>query len=79
MKNSTKAKKPFWELTPQERERETKKYDKPIPLSKTKPLTKREREQWERMRKAPHVSVYVRRGPDETIARLDPEVRPRKK
>ena len=77
MKKSPKTKKPFWEMTAEEREKATRKFDRPIPLSKTKPMTKREREQFERMQKAPHVSVYIRRSPDDVIVKLDPDVRER--
>lgn len=74
MKKTDKPKKPFWEMTDDERDKATKKYDRPIPLSKTKPLTKQEREQWERMKKAPYVSIYIKRSPNEVIVKLDPKV-----
>jgi hypothetical protein len=40
----------------------TKQYDGPLDLSKTKPLTKRQRAQWERMQKGPSYSIRVYRG-----------------
>jgi len=52
----------------------TKEFDKPIPWSKTRPLTKAERELFEKMRKGPHVSIHVTRGADGMWVRLDPDV-----
>lgn len=47
-----KPQKPFWEMTPAERTEATKEFDKEIPASKVRSLTKAERERFERSRKA---------------------------
>jgi len=64
-------------MTLEELREATKEYDDPIPASKMKPLTKKQRELWERMRKGPSVSVHIGRGPDEVIVKLDSDVRKR--
>jgi hypothetical protein len=61
-----KARKPYWEMTAAELAEATKEFDRPIPLSKTRPLTKEERAKFERMRRGPKVSVHVMRGSDGT-------------
>jgi hypothetical protein len=74
MKKSSRAKKPYWEMTATELAEATKEFDGPIPLSKSRPLTKKERALYERMRKGPHRSIYISRGTDGIWVRLDPEV-----
>jgi hypothetical protein len=66
-----KREKPYWEMTADELAEATKEFDKPIPLSKTRALTKQERAEFERMRRSPHRSVFVTRGTDGTFIRLD--------
>lgn len=74
MKKAT-IRKPYWETNAEELAEATKAYDKPLPPGSTRPLTKAERAQFERMRRTPHRSVYVPRGGDgTTLVRLDPEV-----
>jgi hypothetical protein len=74
MKKSSKPKKPYWEMTAAELAEATKEYDRPIPLSKTRPLNKKERELFERMRKGPHRSIFISRGADGVWVRLDPDI-----
>jgi hypothetical protein len=69
-----KTNKPYWEMNAKELAHATKEFDKPIPLSKTRPLNKAERALFEKMRKAPHVSIHVTRGSDGVWVRLDPDV-----
>jgi hypothetical protein len=57
-----KPSKPYWKMTTQELAEATKEFDKPIPLSKTRPLSKEERARWERASKAPSRSVFVFEG-----------------
>ena len=66
--------KPYWEMTLDELRNATKHYDRPVPLSKTKPLTKGERALFERMRRAPSVSVFITRDRQGVWVRLDPEI-----
>jgi hypothetical protein len=73
MKQKT-AQKPYWEMTSDELAEATKEFDRAIPLSKTKPLTKAQRANFERMRRSPHRSVYVSRNGDRVLVRLDPEL-----
>jgi hypothetical protein len=61
MKRTTQPK-PYWEMTAEELAEATKEFDKPIPLSKTRPLTKEQRRRWERMKQGPSVSIFVSRG-----------------
>ena len=74
MKKTTKLTKPYWDMTTEELAEATKEFDKPIPLSKTRPLTKQERALFERMRKGPHRSIYISRDASGVWVRLDPDV-----
>jgi hypothetical protein len=65
--------KPYWEMTPHELEEATKEFDAPIPVSKTRPLTKVERKQFELSRRGPSYSVFVVRN-DDVFVRLPPDV-----
>lgn len=47
------ASKSFFEMTAAERAEDVKQYDKPIPRSNVRPLTKAERERFERARAGP--------------------------
>jgi hypothetical protein len=69
-----KPQKPYWEMNAEELAEATKEFDRPIPLSKTKPLSKAERAAFERMRRSPHRSVYVSRSADGVFVRLDPDL-----
>ncbi|HET6249780.1 MAG TPA: hypothetical protein VFE47_18970 [Tepidisphaeraceae bacterium] len=77
MKTPAKKEKPYWEMSVAELKAATKEFDRAIPLSKTKPLTASERKLWNRMRKGPAISVYVKRSADEVLVKLDPDVRAR--
>ena len=63
-----------WEMNVAELAAATKEYDCPVPLSKTKPLTRQQKAQWERMRRRPHRSIFVRRGSAGEFVHLDSEV-----
>ena len=56
-----KQPKPYWEMTTKELAEATKEFDKPIPLSKTRPLTKEQRRRWERMKQEPSISIFISR------------------
>jgi len=59
-------------MTDEEREEAVKEFDKPIPFSRTRPLTKKQKLLWERARAAkPDVSIYVNDGHADLIIRLD--------
>lgn len=47
-----KRTKPYWEMNAAELADATKEFDKPLPASRFKPLSKSERERFERARKA---------------------------
>jgi hypothetical protein len=57
-----KRRKSSFEMTPAERDADVAKYDKPIPLSQTRPLTKKERALFEKMRGTPVRSIRVMLG-----------------
>ncbi len=70
-----KQKKSFWEMSAKERDADVKRYDKPIDLAKTRPLTKEELAQWNRMRKGPVYSIHVYSGKVKALTvRLDAEL-----
>lgn len=47
-----KLSKSFWELSDAEKDRAVREFDKPLPASRFKPLSKRDRERFERARAA---------------------------
>jgi hypothetical protein len=57
--NSTK---PYWEMNLQELREATREFDGPIDLSKTRPLTKAQRQRFDRARNAPPRSLFVSRS-----------------
>lgn len=64
-----KPAKPYWEMNLQELQEATKQFDKPLPLSRTRPLTKAERDRFERARRGGVHSIYVsRRRPGKSAA-----------
>jgi len=72
--HSSKPSKPYWEMSASELAEATKEFDKPIPASRMRPLTKEERERFERMRRGPHRSIFISRNADGIWVRLDPDV-----
>ncbi len=67
-----KKTKNFFEMTDEERDEDVKQYDKPIPLSRMKPLSKKARERFERARaNKPDVSIYVHDGRADVLIHLD--------
>ena len=74
MKKSAKIKKPYWEMNAEELAEATKRFDRPLPLSKTRPLTRKERALFERMRRGPNRSIFVSRDADGIWVRLDPDI-----
>lgn len=50
--------KPYWEMTAKELGEATKEFDKPIPSSRMRPLTKAQREQFEKARRGPVMAVF---------------------
>lgn len=61
MKKATQ-KKPFWEMSVEELAEATKEFDDPKTTPRGRPLTKAQREEFERARNAPYVSVFVGDG-----------------
>jgi hypothetical protein len=62
MKKKSKQTKPYWEMSVEELADATKEFDKPLPASRFRPLSKRERDRFERARRSPHISVFVGDG-----------------
>ena len=62
-------------MTQQEREAEFKEFDKPLAPGQAKPLSKKQRLIWERMRASePHVSIFVNNGTTDIVIHLDDEL-----
>lgn len=63
----------FFDLTPDERERELVRFDQPIDIEKdTRPMTKRERAIFDRMNAdKPDLTLMVRDGRHDVIVHLD--------
>src|SRR5258708_7435480 len=73
MTKKRKIKKPYWKMTASELDEATKEFDRPIPLSKSRALSRKERQQFERSRRGPSYSVFVMRD-DDVFVRLPPNV-----
>lgn len=78
MKQSKRAK-PYWEMTAAELAEATKEFDREIPASKMRPLSKEQRQKWERMKRQPSRSVFVlrrptRKGAQAVVLELDAEL-----
>jgi hypothetical protein len=69
-----KPSKPYWHLNLDELREATKEFDKPIPSSKLRPLTREERERFERSRRGGAYSVFISRDPNTAMVRLEPDV-----
>jgi len=71
----TKSQKPYWEMTARELAEATKEYDNEIPSEKLRPLSKKERERWERSKEQPSRSIYIlntkRGGIEPLLVELD--------
>ncbi|MGB7156912.1 MAG: hypothetical protein WBD40_02530 [Tepidisphaeraceae bacterium] len=52
MKKANAARKSWGAMTPAELAEATKEFDRPLPASRFRPLTKAERAEWERMKRA---------------------------
>ena len=61
-------------MTDAERDEYVKQFDKPIPLSKTRALTKQERQQFERSQRSPHRSIFIMKDADGIFVRIEPDV-----
>ncbi len=57
-----KPKKPYWEMNVEELAEATKEFDKPLPASRFRPLSKRQREEHERAKAGPYVSIFIGDG-----------------
>ena len=62
--------KPYWEMNLDELRDATKQFDKSIPLSKTRPLTKSERAEFEESRNAGVRSIFISRRPKTVTLQL---------
>jgi hypothetical protein len=70
-----KAQKSFFQLTDAEKTETVKEFDRPIPESRLKPLSPKQRLLWERARSSkPDVSIYVHAGRVDIIVHLDPKL-----
>jgi hypothetical protein len=58
MMKHAKTKKPFWEMTPQERAEDVKEFDKPLGSGSFKPLTPKGRARFERARRAGGLGIH---------------------
>lgn len=61
MKKATKEKS-YWEMSADELAEATREFDDPATTPPDRPLTKAEREEIERARRGPHVSVFIGDG-----------------
>jgi hypothetical protein len=66
-----RKKKPYWEMNPDELAQATREFNKPVPLSKTRPLSREQKACFERMRGSRSRSVYVTREANGVFVRLD--------
>jgi|SRR5688500_10299708 len=75
---STRTTKPYWKMTADELAEATKEFDRPIPPSQIRPLTREQRARWERTRNQSSRSVYILdrggKGQDVVLVRLDSEL-----
>ena len=69
-----KKQKPYWKMNLEELREATKEYDKPIPMSKTRPLSKAQREWFERARRGPSVSLFVTEHHNVVLANVDADI-----
>jgi hypothetical protein len=73
--NARKPKKRYWEMNLEELREATKEFDRPNPRSKIRPLSKRQRARFERLRNSkPDVSIYVHRNHRDVIIHLEDEL-----
>jgi hypothetical protein len=56
-------KKKYWEMTVAELKAATKQYDRPIPASKTRPMTRGERQKFDAMRRGGVGSIFIHDRP----------------
>lgn len=75
-RKTTKKAKSFFDLTPEEREREVARFDRPLDMDKeTRPLTAKERALFEKaVADGPHVSIYVSDGRRDVVIHLDDDL-----
>jgi hypothetical protein len=57
-KTAKKSEKAYWEMNAEELGEATKEFDRPIPASRMKPLSKAEREKFDRERHGPAVNIF---------------------
>lgn len=70
-----KKEKDFFDLTPEERDREVARFDHPIDEKECRPLTPRERARFERaLASQPQVTVYFCDGKQDVVIHLDEEL-----
>ncbi len=73
----SKQQKPYWKMNTRELAEATKEFDKPIPASRMRPLTKEQRQQWERAKRQPSLSIYIlenKRGREMIMLEMDGEL-----
>jgi hypothetical protein len=75
MARKKKTKKSFFELTDDEKTQVVREFDRPIPASRFRPLSKKQRLLWERARaNKPDVSIYVGEDKTDVLIHLDPDL-----
>jgi hypothetical protein len=75
MTKTKKSRKSFFDLTDAEKDEAVKEFDKPIPSGRLRPLSRKQREQFERMqRDTPHVSFRVYDGHREVVLCFDEDL-----
>lgn len=65
----------FFDLSDAEKTEAVKEFDRPLPESRFKPLTRKQRLLWEKARASkPDVSIHVHDGHVDVVIHLDPEL-----
>ena len=75
-KPRSKKKRSFFDLTPEERDREVAQFDEPIDIERdTRPMSVKERALFERMMAdKPEVVIHIRNGRHDYIVKLDDDL-----
>jgi hypothetical protein len=70
-----KHQKSFVEMSDAQKTQAVKEFDRPLPASRLRPLTTKQRLLWERARaQKPDVSIYVRQGKADVVIHLDADL-----
>jgi hypothetical protein len=70
-----KRKKSFFELADEEKTEAVKEFDRPLPASRIRPLSRKQRLLWDRAKAStPDVSIHVQEGQTDIVIHLDPDL-----